>query len=207
MPLLAYDDPAAEAGPALRSPGRRDFEEVNDGMAREMFGRIDTIAALPGVLAAVEALRPDVIVRETFEFAGALAAERYGIERVRVNLGLAAMEEWSLDLVGDVLDELRAGVGLRPDPRARRLRDAPSLTLVPRSLEDPAVPGGADLPLPPPDAERDGPASQRVALGQRPARLSQLRVGRGRDRLLPQALPLGDRGPRAAARARSRDDW
>lgn len=141
VPLLAFGDPAAEElGPLFAARDAATFEEVNDGMAREKFGRIDTSAALPGVLAAVEALRPDVVVRETFEFAGALAAERHGIEHVRVNLGLAAMEEWSLDLVGDVLDELRAGVGLRRDPGERRLRDASSLTLVPRSLEDPAAP-------------------------------------------------------------------
>ena len=62
VPLLAFDDPAAEElGPLFAARDAASFEEVNDGMAREMFGRIDTIAALPGVLAAVEALRPDVI--------------------------------------------------------------------------------------------------------------------------------------------------
>jgi UDP:flavonoid glycosyltransferase YjiC (YdhE family) len=143
LPVLAFDDPLEhEMASLFAARGAATFAQANDGMAREMFGRIAARAALPGALAAVESFRPDVVVRESCEFAGALAAERHGLPHVRVNLGLASMEEWILDLAAGPLEELRAERGLAADPGAERLRGGPALTLVPPSLDDPAVAGG-----------------------------------------------------------------
>jgi hypothetical protein len=43
---------------------------------RDVFARIDATAALPGLQALLGASRPDVILRETFEYGSYVAAER-----------------------------------------------------------------------------------------------------------------------------------
>ena len=60
-------------------------------MIRELFIGLDARAALPGMLAAVEDWRPDVIVRETCEFASCVAAERFGVPLVQVGIHLDAL--------------------------------------------------------------------------------------------------------------------
>ena len=70
-------DPAAWAPlmaelPALAQP---DGDALMIGAG---FAGVGTRAALPGVLEIVEDWRPDLVVRESYHFAGALAAERHG---------------------------------------------------------------------------------------------------------------------------------
>src|SRR6476661_4475041 len=55
---------------------------------QELFIGLDAAAALPGMLAAVERFAPDLIVRETCEFASAVAAERFGVPTVQVGIHL-----------------------------------------------------------------------------------------------------------------------
>ena len=110
-------------------------------MIAEGFGRVAPRAALPGALQVIGAWRPDVVVRESQEFAGYLAAERHGVPHVRVALGLASPERETLALVAGVLDELRVELGLPADPAAEGAGDAPCLTLVPAALEHPAEGG------------------------------------------------------------------
>jgi UDP:flavonoid glycosyltransferase YjiC (YdhE family) len=112
-------------------------------MVGEFFARIDTRAALPGLLAIVEEWQPDVIVRESWEFASILVAELYGIPLVRVGLGLAVVEETSIRVAATALAEQRAAMGLPLDPAGDRLRDTPYFTMVPAPLEDPAAPAPA----------------------------------------------------------------
>jgi UDP:flavonoid glycosyltransferase YjiC (YdhE family) len=100
------------------------------------FAGIGTRAALPGVLAIVEDWRPDVVVRESYHFAGALAAERHGIPHARVALGLASTERWAADLAAASVDRLRRTLGLRPDPAGERLWRSPLLTSVPAGFDD-----------------------------------------------------------------------
>jgi hypothetical protein len=72
------------------------------GFVRRVFGRffagLDLRAALPALGALVERWRPDVIVRESWEFGSTLVAELHQIPIVRVGLGLAEMEESSIKL-------------------------------------------------------------------------------------------------------------
>jgi hypothetical protein len=56
----------------------------------ELFVGLDARAALPGMLALTEQLRPDLIVRETCEFASAVAAEQYDVPLVDVGIHLDA---------------------------------------------------------------------------------------------------------------------
>ncbi len=59
-------------------------------MIQELFIGLDARAALPGLLSAVEDWRPDLIVRETCEFASCVAAERFGVPLAQVGIHLDA---------------------------------------------------------------------------------------------------------------------
>ncbi len=145
---------ATRAGLAFTACGEPSPEDVgrivgaaaalppDEGHARivaEGFARICARVALPDMLRVVGAWRPDVVVRESQEFAACLAAERHGVPHVRVALGLASTEEETFSLAAGPVDELRAELGLPADPHAERLRAAPQLTLVPPALEPPGA--------------------------------------------------------------------
>jgi len=138
------DPPAAEWGPVMGSFAALSIDEANVRMVQEVFGRIDTRAALPGMRAAVAEWRPDLIVREQSEFASVLAAEHHQVPLARVALGLEASERWLAGLAAGAVDELRAQAGLPPDPAGAALLRGALLTLTPSALEDPAGPTGPD---------------------------------------------------------------
>jgi UDP:flavonoid glycosyltransferase YjiC (YdhE family) len=133
------DPPPEEWMPLMGEFAGLGIEAANARMMGEFFARIDTRAALPGLSAIVEEWRPDVILRESWEFASTLVAEMYGMPLVRVGLGLAAMEDLSVRLAASAVDDARADLGLPADPAGDRLRDAPYFTMMPPGLEDPAV--------------------------------------------------------------------
>jgi UDP:flavonoid glycosyltransferase YjiC (YdhE family) len=146
LPFAPVGDPPAEEWmPLLEEFGRLDIDAAQARMVGDFFAGIDVRAALPGLRAIVEDWRPDVIVRESWEFASALVSELYGIPLVRVGLGLAAVEELSVRQAAAKVDGARGALGLPADPSGDRLRDAPYFTMVPEPLEDPAVPGPGDV--------------------------------------------------------------
>jgi UDP:flavonoid glycosyltransferase YjiC (YdhE family) len=116
------------------------FDEANRAMLTEYFGRLDTEHALPALRRIVQEWRPDLIVRESWEFASTLVGDMLGVPVVRVGLAIGSVEEHGDGLVAPVLDELRAEHGLEPDPDGRALRETPYLTMVPDALEGPAAP-------------------------------------------------------------------
>jgi UDP:flavonoid glycosyltransferase YjiC (YdhE family) len=139
LPFAAFDEPPpAQWMPLLAEFGEMDLDSANAAMIGEYFARMDTAAALPGLRAIVEDWRPDVIVRECWEYASTLLAELRGIPIVRVALGLAEVEALSIDLAAPAVDAARAALGLPPDPAGERLRDTPFLTMVPEELDGPA---------------------------------------------------------------------
>ncbi|HEX6026761.1 MAG TPA: glycosyltransferase [Solirubrobacter sp.] len=87
-------------------------------------------AALPGMATAIREWYPDVVVRDSGEFASLVAAERFGIPSAQLELALAAEM-----LDRPALHDLRAAAGVRFASRARELR----LTLAPASLDVPAT--------------------------------------------------------------------
>ena len=113
--------------------------ETSPGMlvvVQELFIGLHARHALPGMLDVVRTWRPDVVVRETLEFASALAAEREGIPQVRVGIHLDSDTDAAPRLLGvatPALDLLRPEIGLEPDPEATAIRDSPVLTLAPAS--------------------------------------------------------------------------
>ena len=109
--------------------GKIVFEEVFAGE----FAR----SALPGLLDLAGRWLPDVVVRETCEFASRLAAESIGVPDVHVGCFLTVINERWYD-VEPSLTPLRAQFGFAPPARDRS--QAPYLTLAPRALEHPDFP-------------------------------------------------------------------
>jgi len=64
-------------------------DEANAIVIGEMFAGIYARSSLPGVLAAVAEFLPDVILHESSEYAGALAAERAAVPAVHVSVGVS----------------------------------------------------------------------------------------------------------------------
>jgi UDP:flavonoid glycosyltransferase YjiC (YdhE family) len=152
LPFAPVDDPRPDRWTALLERfAELGIDEANTHMIGRYFGGIDTEAALPGTRAIVEDWRPDVIVRESCEFASTLVAEHYEIPLARVALGITAMENLTEGIVTPGLDALRAELGLAPGLAAQRLRETPYLSMVPPPLEDPASPA-------PPSTHRFAPA-------------------------------------------------
>ena len=80
LAFAPFDEPAPEEWmPLLAEFGQLDLDAANARMIGEYFGRLDTAAALPGLRAIVEDWRPDVIVRDCWEYASTLVAELHGI--------------------------------------------------------------------------------------------------------------------------------
>jgi UDP:flavonoid glycosyltransferase YjiC (YdhE family) len=97
-------------------------------------------AALPGMLAAVEQWRPDVVVRESAELSAVVAADRFGVPHAQVSISLSThLADRVLRDSAARLDELRAMAGLAPDPQATSAR-SPVLTMAPATLEGPSAP-------------------------------------------------------------------
>jgi UDP:flavonoid glycosyltransferase YjiC (YdhE family) len=130
-------------------------EEGNAIVIGEIFGGLNVRAMLPRLEEACAAWRPDVVIREQAEFASSIAAERHGLPHARVCVSLAGLERRGMELAGPKLDELQPGV-------AERLWEAPFLTYLPASLEDP------DSARPPATHRFRYPAPERAARGARP---------------------------------------
>ena len=142
LPLWAFDDPPA---------GERDaiFAEV-----RAMSPEVSTVGRvvgrhlrahrrprrLPGVLAACQGVGPDVVVSETTEFAGPLAAELVGVPSVCVGISQQGKEERPSLRSSTRSTSCAPRFGLASDPAAQRLLGRPYFTLLPAALEDPATP-------------------------------------------------------------------
>src|SRR4051812_48405731 len=122
----------------LPEVAQMNVEAANIMMVSDFFGRMDTTAALPRLRTLVADWRPDVIVRESWEYASTLVADLEGIPLVRVALGLSSLDAWSTELVAPILDALRADLGLPADPAGNRLRATPLLTMLPSALEEDA---------------------------------------------------------------------
>jgi hypothetical protein len=114
-------------------------DAANTVVVADVFARLDARAAYPGVLNAIEACRPDLVLHEVAEFAGPLAAERAGVPSARVGIGLAGSMEPISEALFAAVDALRAELGLDADPHGERIASTPYLTLAPPRLDDGAA--------------------------------------------------------------------
>src|SRR5215216_585186 len=82
-------------------------EEANEVVVRDIFGRLNTTAALARLGAAFDEWRPDVALRDPNEYGAALAAELHGIPHARVAIGLVSTEELGLRIAAGAIDAIR----------------------------------------------------------------------------------------------------
>jgi hypothetical protein len=147
MPFVPLADvPADEMNRVIASVGHLPAIEADAPVVRDGFAGVGTPALLPPLLYLVDEWRPDLIVRESYEFASALVAERHGIPHVRVGLGLGAREEAIIGAAARRVDEVGATIGLPRDPDGNRLRREPWLSAIPAALEF-GAPGEIRTPL------------------------------------------------------------
>ena len=100
-----------------------------DHVVQNLFVGLHARTALPGMRRIVEQWQPDVIVRESMEFASALAADEYGVPQVRVGVHLASHIDG-----GGMLEAIAApALDIAPE----RLLDSPLLTRAPAALNEP----------------------------------------------------------------------
>ncbi|HET8821418.1 MAG TPA: glycosyltransferase [Thermoleophilaceae bacterium] len=111
-------------------------EEANRVVVSEIFGRLNTTAALPGLRAAIEEWGADIVLRDPNEYGSALAAELHGIPHARVAISLVSVEELGIGIAAEAVDGIRRREGMSPDPAGDRLRNAPYLSTFPPSLDD-----------------------------------------------------------------------
>ena len=115
-------------------------DEANRVVVGDIFGRLNTTAALPRLRAAFEEWRPDVVLRDPNEYGAALAAELHGVPHGRIAISLASTEELGLGIAAGAIDAIRRAEGLEPDPAADVLRGSPWLSVFPASLDEGAQP-------------------------------------------------------------------
>jgi UDP:flavonoid glycosyltransferase YjiC (YdhE family) len=127
---LPLSDAAPEAlGAAFARIPELTMRRANDFVIRDVFGGLDAEAALPGLRAAVEEWRPDVLLRESAEVASYVVAVESGLPYVEVNIGLDAFA----DELAELLEEPIRGLGCAAGTAA--MREAPRWTLLPASFD------------------------------------------------------------------------
>jgi UDP:flavonoid glycosyltransferase YjiC (YdhE family) len=138
LPFHPLGDPPREQLDAVfRSLPGLTNDEQGVRVMRDVFAGLRARASLPGLLRLMTDQRPDVVLRETTEYAGLLAAERLGVRNARIGIMGAASETWGMPIVAPVLDRQRKRLGLRPDPASGRIHASPYLTVIPAAMEDP----------------------------------------------------------------------
>lgn len=100
---------------------------------------------MPGVLAALDEWRPDVVLREIGELGSAIAAELRGVPQVQMLIGLDKFVDFTLPLAARALVTYRESLGLPGDPEGENLHRAPSFSLLPPSLEVPRTQAGPEV--------------------------------------------------------------
>ena len=138
LPSISFADPLErDLAPVWERVRAAAPDEANRLVLGELFGRVRSRAALPGIELAMDAWRPDIVLRESCEFASAVAAEAREIPVARVGAFLLMVEEYTIRAAAPAVDELRQWVGLASDPAGERLTASPYLTLTPASFELP----------------------------------------------------------------------
>jgi UDP:flavonoid glycosyltransferase YjiC (YdhE family) len=114
-------------------------EQIARFAVGELFADVCAGAAIPSVIEILEHFRPSVVVRESFEFAGHVAAEKVGIPHVRAAICGSGAE---LDIRADAaasVNKHRRVLGLSSDPEGNCLAAEPVVTLFPPSFDLPAT--------------------------------------------------------------------
>ena len=129
FPFRPGADPDVEAVAAIwRQVAESPLEVSRDLVLRELFGRLNSEAMIPAVRAAIDDLRPDLVLRDPAEYASALVAADAGIPQVRVSVSLSREIAFIENAASTVLEGWRAGLH-------REVTESPILTRFPSSLD------------------------------------------------------------------------
>ncbi len=88
------------------------YEQANEVVIADVFGRLDAQSALPGVSDIFDAWTPDLVLRDPCEFASLAVACRSGVAQAMVAIGVSAMTDAVAHFVAELQAELDALVGL-----------------------------------------------------------------------------------------------
>jgi UDP:flavonoid glycosyltransferase YjiC (YdhE family) len=133
---LAYGEPPSELiGQTFARIQQLPFAEANRFVLAELFGRLYAQAALPGLGKIMTGWRPDVVLRETCEFASVVAAEKAGIGQLEVAISMGLAGPAIVEILKDSLAELSTMAGLSADRGADILLGSGTLTSVPGVLD------------------------------------------------------------------------
>jgi UDP:flavonoid glycosyltransferase YjiC (YdhE family) len=138
---------------------------------REGFAGVAARAAMPKLQQTIREFRPDLVIRESAEFASLIAAEAAGVPQAGVAVYCSEYESWIAAQVAGAVDQLRTLVGLKPD-NGHAQRSQRTFTSFPPSFD-------RGPPL------RDRPASFRVA--------PDIPLRHAASALLPDWMPDGDK--------------
>jgi len=135
LSLAPFDHPGDE----LLKPIWVRYRELSGDAAstlaiQEIFAGLVAQTALPKLQSTIHRWHPDLIVRESAEFAALVAAEHAGIPHARVAVSNGFMEERLMSMAYEPIDTLRQEVGLSPENGAS-LRAEPVFTSFPSSLD------------------------------------------------------------------------
>jgi UDP:flavonoid glycosyltransferase YjiC (YdhE family) len=139
------DPPDEPRTPIFAKARTLDPDAANALVASDLFVRVDTRAAYPHVVAAIERHEPDVVLYDLADFAAGLAAEAMGVPAVSIGVSPGIHLQRLALSIAEALDEVRAELGLAPDPRLERLTRTPSFTLIPPALELPGTEPSTEL--------------------------------------------------------------
>ncbi len=126
-------------GAPERLPLRPLDADREDQEFRDYFARRGAQERAPLTMALCAEWQPDVLVCDETDFGGMVAAERLGLPYATV-LVMAAGSFVRAEVIGEALNELRAGHGLPPDPELTMLSRYLVLSPFPPSYRDPAYP-------------------------------------------------------------------
>jgi len=130
------DAPAELMGPIFERVPLLSFEQANEVVVTEVFGRLDAQAAFPGLVGIIERWRPDVVLREPSEFGSLVAGLAAGVPLVDVAIGVVATTEYMVPHLVDPLAELSALAGIPERVAIDAVLSTPTLTVVPDALDE-----------------------------------------------------------------------
>ena len=110
-------------------------------VAREVFAKAAPNRLMPDLERHVREWRPDIVVRESAEFAGCVLAEKLGLPHAGIATGSRSARTDDRRRFAPSLPELRARHGLDPDPELAMPTRYLSISLVPPTWD-----GHAELP-------------------------------------------------------------
>ena len=121
-------------------------EETVRTMVDNVFAGLNPRAALPALRETIRTWKPDVIVRESLEFAAAVLAAENDIPIVSVATTNGHTEAFGMASAAASVDVLRQGAGLDADYGAA-LRATPTFTSFPAALDGDTTPAGSRAPF------------------------------------------------------------